>query len=88
MFRRQGGCRNSGNGKPPDIVQAQLRVIVVRRPKYACRACEDVVVQASAPARLIESGLPTEAMVARVLVSKYADPCRCIAKRRSTPDRA
>lgn len=29
-----------------DIVPAQLRVIVVRRPKYACRACEDVVVQA------------------------------------------
>ena len=56
-----------------DIVPAQLRVIVVRRPKYACRACEDVVVQAPAPARLIESGLPTEATVAQVLVSKYAD---------------
>ena len=56
-----------------DIVPAQLRVIVVRRPKYACRACEDVVVQASAPARLIEGGLPTEATVAQVLVSKYAD---------------
>ena len=47
-----------------DIVPAQLRVIVVRRPKYACRACEDVVVQAEAPARLIEGGLPTEATVA------------------------
>lgn len=29
--------------------------------------------QASAPARLIESGLPTEATVAHVPVSKYAD---------------
>ena len=29
-----------------DIVPAQFRVLVVRRPKYACRACEDVVVQA------------------------------------------
>jgi transposase len=56
-----------------DIVPAQLRVLVVRRPKYACRACEDVVVQAPAPARLIEGGLPTEATVAQVLVSKYAD---------------
>jgi transposase len=56
-----------------DIVPAQLRVIVVRRPKYACRACEDVVVQAPAPSRLIEGGLPTEATVAQVLVSKYAD---------------
>jgi transposase len=56
-----------------DIVPAQLRVLVVRRPKYACRACEEAVVQAPAPARLIEGGLPTEATVAHVLVSKYAD---------------
>jgi transposase len=56
-----------------DIVPAQFRVLVVRRPKYACRACENVVVQAKAPARLIEGGLPTEATVAQVLVSKYAD---------------
>ncbi|MCP4560823.1 MAG: IS66 family transposase [Bosea sp.] len=56
-----------------DIVPAQFRVIVMRRPKYACRACEEVVVQAPAPARLVEGGIPTEATVAHVLVSKYAD---------------
>jgi transposase len=56
-----------------DIVPAQPRVLVVRRPKYACQACEEVVVQAPAPARLIEGGLPTEATVAQVLVTKYAD---------------
>jgi transposase len=50
-----------------------MRVLVIRRPKYACRACGEVVVQAPAPARLIEGGLPTEATVAQVLVSKYAD---------------
>lgn len=60
-------------GERLDIVPAQFRVLVVRRPKYACRACENVVVQAAAPARLIEGGLPTEATVAQVLVSKYAD---------------
>jgi hypothetical protein len=31
-------------------------------------------VQAPAPARLIEGGLPTDGTVAQVLVSKYADP--------------
>src|SRR5579863_8035377 len=56
-----------------DIVPAQFRVLVVRRPKYGCRACESVVVQAPSPARLIEGGLPTEATVAQVLVAKYAD---------------
>ena len=29
--------------------------------------------QAPAPARLIEGGIPTEAMVAHVLVARYAD---------------
>ena len=56
-----------------DVVPAQFRVLVVRRPKYACRVCESGVVQSPAPARLIEGGLPTEATVAHVLVSKYAD---------------
>jgi transposase len=56
-----------------DIVPAQVRVLVIRRPKYACRACEDGVVQAPAPARLIEGGLPTDGTVAQVLVAKYAD---------------
>jgi len=56
-----------------DVVPAQFRVLVTRRPKYACRACEEGVAQAPAPARLIEGGLPTEATVAHVLVSKYAD---------------
>jgi transposase len=56
-----------------DIVPAQFRVLVIRRPKYACRSCEEVVVQAPAPPRLIEGGLPTDALVAQVLVSKYAD---------------
>jgi transposase len=32
-----------------------------------------VVVQATAPARLIEGGMPTEATVAQVLVARYAD---------------
>src|SRR5437016_9350945 len=55
-----------------DVIPAQFRVIVTHRPKYACRACEEAVVQAPAPERLIKGGLPTEAMVAFVLVSKYA----------------
>ncbi|SEG37848.1 Transposase, partial [Jhaorihella thermophila] len=56
-----------------DIVPAQFRVIVTRRPKYACRSCEGRIVQAPAPAHLIPGGMPTEATVAHVIVSKYAD---------------
>ena len=44
-----------------DVIPAQFRVIVTRRPKYACRACTDGVRQAAAPARLVPGGLPTEA---------------------------
>jgi len=56
-----------------DIVPAQLRVIVTIRPKYACRGCTDGVTQAPTPAHLIPGGMPTEATLAHVLVSKYAD---------------
>ena len=47
------------------MIPAQFRVIVTHRPKYACRACEEAVVQAPAPERLIKGGLP-------LLVAKYA----------------
>lgn len=56
-----------------DVIPAQFRVIVTRRPKLACRTCPGTMVQAPAPARLIAGGLPTEAMVAHVLVARYAD---------------
>lgn len=56
-----------------DVLPIQYRVLLTRRPKYACRACEGSVVQAPAPARLVEGGLPTEALVAQVLVAKHAD---------------
>lgn len=68
------------SSKRLDKVPAKVRVIVTRRPKYACRACEKTgadnvagIIQAPAPARLIEGGLPTEALVADVVVSKHAD---------------
>src|SRR6188508_2764338 len=47
-----------------DVIPAQYRVLVTRRPKYACRTCTEGVVQASASPRLIVGGLPTEALVA------------------------
>jgi transposase len=56
-----------------DVIPAQFRVIVTKRPKLACRSCPGTVVQAPAPPRLIEGGIPTEAMVAHVLVARYAD---------------
>ncbi|WP_426289780.1 IS66 family transposase (plasmid) [Ensifer adhaerens] len=55
-----------------DVVPPKFRVIVTRRPKYAFRG-RDGVVQALAPAHIIESGLPTERLLAYIAVSKYAD---------------
>jgi transposase len=77
-----------------DRVPAQYQVIVTRRPKYACRQCQEGVVQAPAPARLIEGGLPTERLVAHVLVTKYADhtplyrQCQIMARQGIAVDRS
>ena len=54
-----------------DVVPATFRVLVTR-PRYGCRSCEGAVVQAPAPARIVDGGLPTEALIAYVVVSKYA----------------
>ena len=57
-----------------DIVPAQFVVIETVRPRYACNRCKGAgVVQAAAPASLIEGGLPTEGLLAHVLISKYGD---------------
>ena len=56
-----------------DVIPARFRVVVTKRPKLACRACPGGVLQTPAPARLVEGGMPTEATVAHVFVSRYAD---------------
>jgi transposase len=53
-----------------------LRLRVTRRPIYGCRSCAEV--QAPAPDSAIPGGLPTEALLAQVAVSKYN--CRCTAR--------
>ncbi len=55
-----------------DRAPAQIRVLRTVRPKYACRACEGPIVQAPAPARLVEGGLATTALIAYIAVAKYA----------------
>ena len=56
-----------------DMIPARFKVIVTRRPKYACRECDGEVAQAPAPEHLIEGGIPTEALIAAVVIAKYAD---------------
>ena len=56
-----------------DVVPTTFRVLVTRRPRYGCRSCESAVVQVPASARIVEGGIPTEALIAQVLVAKYAD---------------
>ena len=56
-----------------DIVPAQYRVKVIRRPRYGCRGCEGAVVQAAAPERPLTGGIATEAVLAQILVAKYCD---------------
>lgn len=56
-----------------DVIPAQFRVLVTRRPKYACRRCSGAVVQAHAPEHVVPGGLPTEPLIAQVIVSKFGD---------------
>jgi transposase len=53
-------------------VPATYKVIRHVRPKFSCAGCERVV-EAPAPSRPIERGLPGPGLLAHVLVSKYGD---------------
>ncbi|BAE52124.1 Transposase and inactivated derivative [Paramagnetospirillum magneticum AMB-1] len=55
-----------------DYVPGRFQVIRHIRPAYSCRACEGMV-QAPMPSMPIERGLPSAALLAHVLVSKYCD---------------
>jgi transposase len=55
-----------------DVIPAVIRVKRIRRPRYGCRACESAVVQAPAPPRPVEGGLPTTALLAHIAASKFA----------------
>jgi transposase len=55
-----------------DVVPAILRVKCIHRPRYGCRACESAVVQAKAPPRPVDGGMPTVDLLAHVAVMKFA----------------
>jgi len=55
-----------------DVVRARFRLIVTIRPKYVFKE-PAAILQAPAPEHIVEAGLPTEALLAQVAVSKYAD---------------
>ncbi len=55
-----------------EYVPGRYKVMRHVRPKLSCAACQKIV-QASAPSRPIERGLAGPALLAHVLVSKYAD---------------
>jgi transposase len=57
-----------------DYVPGYFQVIRHVRPKLACKTCARIV-QAPAPIRPIERGLPTAGLLAQVIGAKYADHC-------------
>jgi transposase len=56
-----------------DVIPAQFRVLITRRPKSACRRCAQAVAQAHAPEHVVPGGLPTELLIAWIIVSKFGD---------------
>lgn len=65
-------CIDTDVSEALDIVPAVVRVKRTIRPRYACRACESAIVQAPAPARVMDGGMVTTAFAAHVAVSKFA----------------
>jgi len=56
-----------------DYIPARYQVIVTVRLRYACPKGRAGVVQAKAPAHLLEGSWPTEALLAQIAVSKHSE---------------
>lgn len=56
-----------------DRIPARYEVIVTIRPKYACPKGRTGVIQAKAPAHLLEASSPTEALLAEIAVAKHSE---------------
>ena len=56
-----------------DIIPARYQVIVTIRPRYACPRGRTGVLQAAAPAHLLEGSWPTEALLAHIAVAKHSE---------------
>jgi len=62
-----------------DIIPAQIRVIRIIRPKYACKNCEGALSEdksvkiAPAPPQIIPKGLATAGLLAYILIGKFCD---------------
>jgi transposase len=69
-----GELRNLGEdvSEMLEYVPASFKVIRHVWPKLCCTKC-DVILEAPAPSRPIERGLPGPGLLAHVLVAKYAD---------------
>jgi len=55
-----------------DVVPAIVRVLRTIRPKYACRGCAGALLQAPAKPRVVDGGMASTALVAHVVVAKFA----------------
>lgn len=56
-----------------DVIPARYQVLVTVRPKYACSKGRSGVLQAKAPAHLLEGSWPTEALLAHIAVAKHSE---------------
>ncbi|QCI99241.1 IS66 family transposase [Agrobacterium larrymoorei] len=56
-----------------DRIPARYEVIVTIRPKYACPKGRTGIIQARAPAHLLETSWPTEALLAEIAVAKHSE---------------
>lgn len=54
-----------------DYVPATLKVVETRREKCACSKCQGQLTSASAPAQVIEQGIPLPGLLAYLLMAKY-----------------
>lgn len=66
-------CIGDETNEQLEYIPAKVQVIVNKRLKYACKACESTIKTAAMPNQLIPKSITTPSLLAHIAVSKYDD---------------
>ena len=56
-----------------DYIPASFKVIEHATYKYACKACQEGVVEGKKPEQILNGGMVTEGVIAQIVTAKFAD---------------
>ena len=84
VLRRRAPPQSARPSPRNSYAPAQLKVLQIRHPKYACRSCGGQLAVAPLPPQDVEQGIAAPGLLAHVLEPSSPTTCPCITRKPSS----